>query len=199
MDQKQQQNVEDHGLLQQQQQEIIASGPLPIYGQQKDIYSYRTEVYASLAGLLFLRHYADYYSVTVQNKVVALCDNKGYVNKLKYLLDNPKSITPIHKMIESEALILILQNVPNNFSITHIAAHQNDNTNYGDLPVNAQLNVDADYLATKNITLPLIQHLESQPFALYMNGKYLHANISKDIRAKNYEKEASLFLRNKYK
>ena len=52
-------------------------------------------------------------------------------------------------MIESEALILILQNVPNNFSITHIAAHQNDNTNYGDLPVNAQLNVDADYLATK--------------------------------------------------
>ena len=65
--------------------------------------------------------------------------------------------------------------------------------------MNAQLNVDADYLATKNITLPLNHHLESQPFALYMNGKYLHANISKDIRAKNYEKEASLFLRNKYK
>ena len=166
--------------------EIIASGPIPIYGQQKDIHSYRTEVYASLAVLLFLRHYAEYYSVTVQNKVVAICDNKGYVNKLKYSLDNPKSIAPIHKMNESEALILILQNVPNDFSITHIAAHQDDNTNYGDLSVNAQLNVDADYLATKNITLPLNQHLESQPFALYMNEKYLHANISKDIRARSH-------------
>ena len=95
-----------------------------------------------MAGLLFLRHYADYYSVTVQNKVVGICDNKGYVNKLNYLLDNPKSIAPIHKMNESEALILILQNVPNDFSITHIAAHQVDNTNYGDLSVNAHLNVD---------------------------------------------------------
>ena len=57
--------MEDHELLQQQQKEIIASGPIPIYGQQKDIHSYHTEVYASLASLLFLRHYADYYSVTV--------------------------------------------------------------------------------------------------------------------------------------
>ena len=179
--------------------EIIASGPIPIYGQQKDIHSYRTEVYASLAVLLFLRYYAEYYSVTVQNKVVAICDNKGYVNKLNYLLDNPKSIASIHKMNESEALILILQNVPNDFSITNIAAHRDDNTNYGDLSMNAQLNVDADYLATKNITLPLNQHLESQPFALYMNGKYIHANISKDIRARSHEKEARLFLRNKYK
>ena len=76
MDQKQQQNTEDHGLLQQQQKETIASGPIPIYGQQKDIHSYRTEVYASLVDLLILKHYTDYYSVKVQNKIFALCDNK---------------------------------------------------------------------------------------------------------------------------
>ena len=58
--------------------------------------------------------------------------------------------------------------------------------------------MDVDYLATKNITLPLNQHLKSQPFALYMNRKYLHANISKDIRAKSHEKEVRLFLRKKY-
>ena len=199
MDQKQKTNVEDHGLLQQQQKEIIALGPIPIYGQQKDIYSYRTEVYASSAGLLFLKNYAGYYSVTVQNKIIALCDNKGHVNKLKYLIDHPKSIAPIHKMNESEALILILQNIPTDFSITHIAAHQDDNTKYSGLSVNAQLNVDADYLATKNITIPLNRKLESQPFVLCMNGKYLHASISKDIKAKSHEKEARLFLRKKYK
>ena len=121
------------------------------------------------------------------------------MNELKYLIDHPKSIAPIHKMNESEALILILQNVPTDFSITYIAAHQDYDTKYSDLSVSSQLNVEADYLATKNITLPLNQHLESQPFVLYMNDKYLHANISKDIRAKSHEKEARLFLRKKYK
>ena len=102
-------------------------------------------------------------------------------------------------MNESEALILILQNIPTDFSITHIAAHQDDNTKYSGLSVNAQLNVDADYLATKTITLPLNQHLGSQPFVLYVNGKYVHANISKDIRAKSHEKEERLFKKKKYK
>ena len=198
MDQKQQQNTEDHGLLQQQQKETIASGPIPIYGQQKDIHSYRIEVYASLAGLLFLKHYADYYSVKVQNEIVALCDNKRYVNKLQYLIEHPNSIASIHKMNESEALIFILQNIPTNFSILHIAAHQDDNTKYSDLPIYVHLNVDVDHLATKNITHPLNQHLDSQPFVLYMNGKYLHANIGKDITAKSHEKEARLFLRKEY-
>lgn len=101
-------------------------------------------------------------------------------------------------MNESKALTLILQNTPTNFSILHIASHQDDNTNYNNLPVYAQLNVDADHLATKNITLPLNKHLESQLFTLYMNGKYLHVNISKDIRAKSHEKKARQFLRKKY-
>ena len=40
-------------------------------------------------------------------------------------------------MNKSEALLLILQNTPNDFSITHIVAHQDDHTKYSDLPVNA--------------------------------------------------------------
>ena len=107
--------------------ESIALGRISIYGQQKNIHSYHTEVYASLTGLLFLKHCADYYSVKVQNKTVALCDNKGYVNKLQYLIGHPKSIAPTHKMNESEALILILKNIPTNFSIQHIVVHQDDN------------------------------------------------------------------------
>ena len=90
--------------------------------------------------------------------------------KSQYLIKHPKSIAPIHKINESEALILVLQNIPTKFSILHIAAHQDDNTNYRKLPVHAQLYVDADHLATKNITLPLNKHLDSQPFALYING-----------------------------
>ena len=58
-------------------------------------------------------------------------------------------------MNESEALIFILQNIPTNFSITHIVAHQDDNAKYSNLPVNAQLNVEIDHLATKNNTFPL--------------------------------------------
>ena len=55
-------------------------------------------------------------------------------------------------MNESEALILILQNIPTNFSVLHIVDHQDDNTTYSDLLVYAQLNVDVDHLAIKNIT-----------------------------------------------
>ena len=79
-------------------------------------------------------------------------DNKEYVDKLQYLIDRPKSIAPIHKMNELEALLLILQNIPNDFSIMHIAAHQDNHTKYSDLSVNAQLNADADCHAEKNIT-----------------------------------------------
>ena len=35
--------------------ETIASGPIPIYEKQKDIHSYRTEVYASLQVFYFYR------------------------------------------------------------------------------------------------------------------------------------------------
>ena len=43
----------------------IATGHNPNFGQANKTSSYRTEVYASLAVLLFLHHYAKYYKITL--------------------------------------------------------------------------------------------------------------------------------------
>jgi len=61
----------------------LTSGYLLIFGQQKDINSYRTEIYASLTSLLFLQSYSELFMVEILNPIDAICDNKCYVTRLK--------------------------------------------------------------------------------------------------------------------
>ena len=50
----------------------------------------------------------------------------------------------LHKNTEAEALSIILQLSPSNFTIEHVKGHQDDKITYNDLDVKAQLNIDAD-------------------------------------------------------
>ena len=98
----------------------IVSGYNPNFGQIKAINSYRAEIYASLAAVLFLNMYAEYNIIIIQNKCRSICDNKAYLNKLTCLLEEDFHHHKLYKETENEKLQLILQLIPKQFSIQHV-------------------------------------------------------------------------------
>ena len=80
----------------------------------------------------------------------------------------------IYKIKESEVYLAILSCLPTNFVLTHIKRHQDEQTSYYDLTIAEQLNVDADAIATSCVTKPLNVHLPSAPFAIFVQGDYIH-------------------------
>ena len=176
----------------------IVKGHTPNFGQISAINSYRAEVYAFLAATLFLHLYSVYYKCTVHNKIHALCDNQAYVNKLTWFLEDEYHQQGHHKNTEAEALSIILQLLPSNFTNEHVKGHQDDKINYNDLDVKAQLNIDADSIATATATITINTHAISLPFAIYINNKYIHHHPDHSIRIDSHKHEAQIFLQNKY-
>ena len=58
----------------------IVSGFNQNFGKIKVINSYRAQIYASLAVVLFLHLYSEYHSIYIQNQCRSICDNQAYVN-----------------------------------------------------------------------------------------------------------------------
>ena len=83
--------------------------------------------------------------------------------------------------------------------IRHVESHQDDHIPFANLTLDAKLNVQADKIATAFATKPINDHISIPPFAIYLNGEYIHHRVDKTIRSRRNEKEARKFLRTKYK
>ena len=177
----------------------IVHGFNPDYGQYEDIHSYRSELYASLASLLFINTYAAFYSIFITNNIIGLCDNKAYVNKLNEIIAKPKYLKYLYKTTEYEAFKLLSTIIPNKFHLTHINSHQDDKCSYNGLPLTAKLNVQADKIVTYNACKPINAHLITSPFAIYVANNYIPNNIDNKIRETSHSKLVQDFLKQKYK
>ena len=96
--------------------------------------------------------------------------NQAQANKLTWLLEDEYHQQGLHKNTEAEALTIILQLLPVNFTIEHIKGHQDDKVKYNELDTKAQLNIDADSIATGTASIPINTHAISLPFAMYINN-----------------------------
>ena len=177
----------------------IATGHTPNFGQVNRTSSYRTEVYVSLASILFIQHYANYYKIQLNNNFTALCDNEAYVNKLQQLIKNPYQFRNPYKNNEPEVIKIILQYLPDNFTIQHIFGHQDDKTQRKDLSIYVKLNIDADHLATNFAAIPINTHVISMFFAVYVKTKYIHNKVDHHISQQFHVEEARDFLMKNYK
>ena len=156
------------------------------YDQVEDICSYWSEVYASLASLLFINTYAAFYSIFITNNIIGLCDNEAYVNKLNEIIAKPKYLKYLYKTTEYETFKLFSTITPNKFHLTHINSHQDDDCSYNELPLTAKLNVQADKIATYNACKPINTHLITSPFAIYVANNYISHNTDNKVsRVKN--------------
>ena len=173
----------------------IVHGFNPDYGQSEDIHSYRSEVYASLASLLFINTYAAFYNISITNNIIGLCDNEAYVNKLNEIIAKPKYLKYLYKTTEYEAFKLLSTIIPNKFHLTHINSHQDDECSYNELPLTTKLNVQADKIAIYNARKSINTHLITSPFAIYVANNYIPHNIDNKIRESSHSKLAQDFLK----
>ena len=176
----------------------IVHGFNPDYGQSEDIHSYQSEVYASLASLLFIHTYAEFYNIPINNNITGLCDNEAYVNKLNEIIAHPKYLKYLYKTTEYEAFQLISTIIPRNYKLHHIKSHQDDECSYDKLPLHAKLNVQVDKIATQNARKPINTHLPTSPFAIYIQNKYIPHNIDSNIKESSHSNIAKYFLMHKY-
>jgi hypothetical protein len=114
--------------------------------------SHRAEAYGRISILLFLVRYVEYrgkpYSTSLQ--AITYCDNSGVLTtekRLKRGVESPyRQLNPDH-----DALVTIAESsakLPENFRTKHVHGHQDNALEYEELSRPAQLNVDADELAT---------------------------------------------------
>ena len=114
--------------------------------------SYRTEISGSRAGLLFICHAHVYCERTFPiGGLHVYCDNIGYVNKIQKMTEY--SLAPIACCLDAEWDLLILVHTllelfTTRPTIHHIKGHQHQAIPYDEPDPIAQMNVDADTLAT---------------------------------------------------
>ena len=100
------------------------------------------------------------------------------------MLENTIRSETLYKLKEQVAVQTILSLIPPNFSIRHIKAHQDDNVSYNNITLDSKLNVDADYIATNHVSIPINTQISIPSFAIYMNHKYIHQRIENQILEK---------------
>jgi hypothetical protein len=144
-----------------------------------------------VSGLTFFHHLCLFCHHLNQLPVTKLyCNNLGLVRKLTYFFTH--RLAPIKCVLHSEYDVLaqsflLLQAYSITPEILHVKGHQDDKTPYVKLPLPAQLNCDADKLATTELrALPnLIRRVPLFPYAkvkLLVAGQSVTRNLPGAIR-----------------
>ena len=177
---------------------IIVRGSNPDYGQIARIHSYRSEVYASLASQLFLKTYAEYFHIIIDNNITGYCDKKAYVERIQQFTADPYLTKGLFKQTEQEAYRILLQIQPEQFKMIHVRGHQDDEKTFDELDTPAQLNIAADKVATTKARKPINTHLLSAPFAIYINERYIPYHFERELRKQHFSEDARIFMMQKY-
>jgi hypothetical protein len=139
---------------------VQGSGSIPGH----DPRSYRAKGYAMESGLTVLKHiclFCDHINTLLLRKIY--CDNLGLIKKVTYFFKY--RLASIKCVLHSEYDIVyqvfcLLREYQSTPAILHVKGHQDSKIPYANLPLPAQLNVDADVLATRELRehLNLIHH-----------------------------------------
>jgi hypothetical protein len=153
--------------------------------------SYQAEGYAMASSRTFLRHtrlYCQHLNLFPLTKLY--CDNLSLVRKLNYFFTY--RLAPIKCILHSEYDVLaqsflLLQEYAITPEILHVKGHQDNKTPYQNLLLPAQLNCDADSLATTELRslLNQIQRVPRFPSAkaqLLISSQSITRNLPSDIR-----------------
>lgn len=119
-----------------------------------------------------------------------MTDNQGLITRLDTSLpyiDPFPNITLTADWDVSNEIVKSLRELPLPPMISHVKGHQDDHTSYTDLPLDAQLNVDADaeagyYQCTFPRHRPIIPRLPSNSVQLHISGNVICSKLKQQIR-----------------
>jgi hypothetical protein len=119
--------------------------------------SYRAEAYGKLSWILFLKHCKLFYNLDVKCNISSYCDNKSIVQQTSTSTNH--QFASISMKPDYDILIAIQkeQDIIQSFgylvsNTLHVKGHQDKIKPYHELPRPAQLNIDADKLASEALT-----------------------------------------------
>jgi hypothetical protein len=158
--------------------------------------SHRAEGTGMLSGAKFLYHLSHYTGIPLPNECHLFSDNKGLLLRTKARLQYDKNypnatLAPDWDLIEE--LCTMLQAITSDQphfqpSIEHVKGHQDDHAEYADLPLDAQMNVEADHEAENFYHHPNFRHHPLVPMfpstnaQLVIDGTTITGHYRKHIR-----------------
>jgi hypothetical protein len=116
--------------------------------------SYRAEAYGKIAWLIFLKHYATFFNVTIRCTIKSYCDNKELVNQTRFSAD-PSNIWECmradYDILNEIAFVQgqLRAMAPRMIQGQWVKGHQDATTPLNRLSLPALLNIEADKLATE--------------------------------------------------
>ena len=111
--------------------------------------SYRAEAFGTWSLLLFLKSVLDHFRCHLQEKPQIHCDNQGLVDNVNHILKRIRDAFPNDTLISDwdilNEILALLATIPSSYR--WIKGHQDDHKPKAQLPLPAQLNIEADELA----------------------------------------------------
>ena len=101
-----------------------------------------------------------------------------------------------YKNNKPETITIILQCLPNHFTIQHVFGWQNKTERFINY---ANLNMNTDHLAITSASILVNIHISSVPFAVYVKTKYINNKVDHKFRQQSHTDEARKFRMKKYK
>jgi hypothetical protein len=145
--------------------------------------SHRAECYGILGGVYTWQKYKKLWDIDTDHNINFMCDNKSAINFACNSICYPNITSRIPDFDVLKAIRYFLQR--ETFNYQHVKGHQDDRP--GPLDIYAQLNVHADYLASKardNIEPGMIieNNLQDENWSLVLDGNKVVKNIDDSIR-----------------
>ena len=151
--------------------------------------SFRAEGYGLLSMARFLLHLFAFCHLPIPPRISLSTDNEGLVTRIATCracaIEHPNtSLKPDWDVVRSIADTLLLFPAP---KITHVKGHQDKTVPYADLPLRAQLNVDADHLAgefhaTFSPTPERVTRLGSNPVQFHLPSGTITSKVKQVVR-----------------
>ena len=164
--------------------------------------SQRSEIYGAAATILVYIVLQQRYGITSKIPLQHYIDNEGVVKLLQQKELSPGLKQHLASDIDMYMFILHLIKTFNiSVNWNWIRSHQDDHADIAELSIEAQLNVEADYLTKKGYSLPSHnkQHLPGTKVSIYIDNDYMSdTNMKESIILQHHSEDILEYLKDKY-
>lgn len=168
--------------------------------------SYRAEAYGRLAAIRFLNRYMEFLNMSLPPDLdlETACDNDSLLKNESYWKQQTVPNPFLHLKSDSDAVDSInksYQELDHPTTHTHVYGHQDDHADPSTLPWLAQLNIEADRLATFALQRSYMEsHDQSYPLSsctLFVDNKRITSKYSHQLRTAAGHSEGKTYLQEK--